>query len=339
MAQNERTRQQTPNKATGVQPVNTTHAEAERSEVVEVIPEMVEHRGPGQPRQGGLQNASPQAEKHYTAAAEQMTGPEFFILGPLGNELCEAAMKFARENRGLPRLNVILETYGGDPDFTFNSAVILRESCDKLVVYVPRRAKSAGTLFCLAADEIVLFLGSELGPLDSQVQDPRESTQTISALTGYRALATVANFLHDELETTAKQLIGAARASVSDALKFAIKFIDPMSRPLFEQINPLDLGAFGNALEVSNRYGRELLRRFGKQEKDKKVISAMLVRNYPSHTYVIDLHEATRIGLRARRPNTDETNRISSTYVILKKELALRSYYGLLQDLDLGADK
>ena len=78
----------------------------------------------------------------------------------------------------------------------------------------------------------------------------------------------MANFLHNELEVTVRQLLSRAGTNLIESLKHAMQLITPMTRPLFEQVNPLDLGAFSNALDVSQKYGQELLARSGKQEKE-----------------------------------------------------------------------
>ncbi len=55
---------------------------------------------------------------------------------------------------------------------------------------MPWIAKSAGTLICLGADEILMPELSELGPLDSQITEEHEDdrSKTNSALNGFNAL-------------------------------------------------------------------------------------------------------------------------------------------------------
>ncbi|GEM_PF-5640360 len=69
-------------------------------------------------------------------------------------------------------LLIILETPGGDPQVVRNWVEIARERFKRLIVAVPGRAKSAGTLLCLAADEVWAGPGSEFGPIDPQVPVP-----------------------------------------------------------------------------------------------------------------------------------------------------------------------
>lgn len=66
-------------------------------------------------------------------------------------------------------LDVVLQTGGGDIDAAFILARLLRVRSRHLSIFVPIGAKSAGTLVCLAADEVVMSDHAELGPLDAQI--------------------------------------------------------------------------------------------------------------------------------------------------------------------------
>lgn len=257
-----------------------------------------------------------------------LDGPIFLICGRIDNALQIACLDFVKTQKGpVHKLNVFACSEGGDPDVAFNAVNILRSGSERLAVFVPDFAKSAATLFCLGADEIIMAVGSQLGPLDMQVPDPRNSPENISALSGYQALEAVANFLHNEIDVTVKQLYHKARTNISDSLSYAMKLVDSMARPLFEQVNPLDLGRFSNSLEVSERYGRELLCRYQqKPEKDANKMVSRLVRNYPSHSFVIDLPEAQKIGLNARTPNADESKIMDAIYKRLLNNSTLQKH-------------
>lgn len=67
------------------------------------------------------------------------------------------------------RLDVVLSTTGGSVSSGRQLALLLREYADHVSVLVPRRARSAGTLVCLSADELVLDPLGELSPVDSNM--------------------------------------------------------------------------------------------------------------------------------------------------------------------------
>ena len=62
--------------------------------------------------------------------------------------------------------DLMLETNGGSTDATEKLVALLRTRAPDLRVIVPRRAKSNGTLLAHAANEILMGVASELGPID-----------------------------------------------------------------------------------------------------------------------------------------------------------------------------
>jgi ClpP class serine protease len=66
-------------------------------------------------------------------------------------------------------LDVLLQSPGGDIDSAEKLVYMIRERVASLRILVVERAKSAGTLIALAADEILMSSTSELGPIDPQV--------------------------------------------------------------------------------------------------------------------------------------------------------------------------
>jgi len=66
-------------------------------------------------------------------------------------------------------LHVMLSTPGGDGETAIRLVRQAQSRCNKLTVIVPDRAKSAGTLFVLGADQIYMGPTSDLGPVDPQI--------------------------------------------------------------------------------------------------------------------------------------------------------------------------
>lgn len=81
-------------------------------------------------------------------------------------------IELLRDARGAPS-DLLLETNGGATDDTEKLASILRAAAPDLRVVVPRRAKSNGTLLALAAGQIVMGMGAELGPMDPLLPSPQ----------------------------------------------------------------------------------------------------------------------------------------------------------------------
>ena len=66
-------------------------------------------------------------------------------------------------------LILILETPGGFAEVVEDIVCLIRKKYDYFQVIIPGYAKSAGTIFAMAADEILMGTTSALGPIDAQV--------------------------------------------------------------------------------------------------------------------------------------------------------------------------
>lgn len=66
-------------------------------------------------------------------------------------------------------IDIILETPGGLAEVVEDLVKLIRSRFDKVGIIVPGMAKSAGTIFTMAADEILMGATSELGPIDAQI--------------------------------------------------------------------------------------------------------------------------------------------------------------------------
>ena len=66
-------------------------------------------------------------------------------------------------------LAIILHTPGGIVETVERMVQIIRNFYKKVIVIVPDSAMSAGTVFTLSADEIMMDYFSQLGPIDPQI--------------------------------------------------------------------------------------------------------------------------------------------------------------------------
>lgn len=69
-------------------------------------------------------------------------------------------------------LHLMLHSPGGDGETAVRLARAAQARCDRLSVIVPDRAKSAGTLLAMGANQILMGPTSDLGPVDPQLQFP-----------------------------------------------------------------------------------------------------------------------------------------------------------------------
>lgn len=75
-------------------------------------------------------------------------------------------LSFVKSNS---KLDIIIETPGGIAETVEDIVHVLRAKFEHLGIIIPGSAKSAGTIFAMAGDEILMGNSSALGPIDAQV--------------------------------------------------------------------------------------------------------------------------------------------------------------------------
>jgi hypothetical protein len=232
------------------------------------------------------------------------------LIGPDDpGESTEFLVQLACENRfGFPRrepdqtINIILDSVGGALDSAFRTVLFLSRYASQLNVFVPRKAKSASTLIAVGANTLFMSPFGELGPLDTQIRDPRNPTDYISALDCYQSVDYVREFGFSTLSQALKQLAAVTQGkllltdSVNAAAQFAIGSITPM----LSQTRSLDFGAWGRSLKMGERYAQILIKRAASQTEQGKAdqIASRLVYGYTHHRFPIDITEAGAMGLQ-----------------------------------------
>ncbi len=83
----------------------------------------------------------------------------------------QAMMEVCKDLRS-GMLDLILHTPGGSPEAVDSVVRYLRKSFQHIRAFVPVAAMSAGTMWALAANEIVMGKHSQLGPIDPQIAVP-----------------------------------------------------------------------------------------------------------------------------------------------------------------------
>ena len=196
----------------------------------------------------------------------------------------------------------IVATRGGDPHAAYRIARFLRRSYKDLGVYVPGLCKSAGTLVCIGASELVIGETGELGPIDVQVREQNELFEYRSGLAIPQAL----DFLQSKMVASLRQVLvaltvgrglGAERAS-----QIAVNTVVGIFGPIYGKIDPAALGEITRELVVAQDYALRL----GGNLRPKALEE--LVWSYSSHDFVIDSEEAARLFKKVRQPTPDEAD-------------------------------
>ena len=87
-----------------------------------------------------------------------------------------------------PAVAVILDTPGGIVEVVERMVATLRSNYGDVTVIVPDRAMSAGTIFALSADRIMMDYFSCLGPIDPQIEKEDKLVPALSYLNQFERL-------------------------------------------------------------------------------------------------------------------------------------------------------
>jgi Serine dehydrogenase proteinase len=243
-----------------------------------------------------------------------LAGP---LVSPLGNEDSSTENAVARCCTGrfgypaqptVQTIDVVLDTYGGSLDSAFKTVLFLSRFAERIRIFVPRRAKSAGTLIAIGAHELYMSPFAELGPLDTQIVDPRNPTELVSALDCYQSVDYVRAFGLATLRRTLVVLAKEMQTGIplSELVNTAEHLSTGSITSMLSQIRALDFGGWGRTLKIGELYAKSLLTRVGYTQAEAGRIASQLVYGYTHHPFPIDLNEAARIGLRPHQMDEQE---------------------------------
>lgn len=121
-------------------------------------------------------------------------------------------------------VDLIIETPGGVAETVEDMVELIRSKHEKLGVIIPGSAKSAGTIFAMAGDEILMSDTSSLGPIDAQIIANGKRFSADAFLDGLRKIK-------EEIAVTGK--------------------LNPAYIPMLQNISPGEIQHFENAQNFS----------------------------------------------------------------------------------------
>jgi hypothetical protein len=239
-----------------------------------------------------------------------------------GGHICDSMIWQTLSERdkfqNLGTLELLLHTPGGSADIAYQVVRFLRRHCKTLNIIVPLLAKSAGTLMCLGADAIYMGELGELGPIDVQISDPIEKgPKSISPLDEFKSAEFLRDYAVEILDIFTLLIVRRSGMSLKESLHESLHFTTEIMRPLYEQLDPLEIGEYKRALAIGEEYGDRLLAMT--KNPHRKLISQALLSKYPSHGFVIDRVEARTLGLPVHAlDSAQETMFLSALTSILR---------------------
>lgn len=236
-------------------------------------------------------------------AAEKDTDV-FGYAGPIdraGYERVCDAIPASRRSKAL----LYLCTSGGDPNagYRIARAFIHNYGAENFRVAIPTDCKSAGTLICIGATQLVMFDSGELGPLDVQFQKQDEIFQQSSGLDILRGMTHLENGALQTFNQYLMDINGGSGLSTKTASEIASNLVIGLYNPIFGQVDPIKLGEMRAALQIAHHYGTRLNEKSGILKADSL---RKLINEYPTHGFVIDRAEARTLFERVVPPTDNE---------------------------------
>lgn len=222
-------------------------------------------------------------------------------------------------------IDIILETPGGMAEVVEDIVHLVRKKYNHVGIIIPGSAKSAGTIFSMAGDEILMGPSSSLGPIDAQIitNNKRYSAE---------AFLTWMNKIKEEVETT-KKLNGAYL-------------------PMLSNLSPGEIQNCENAQNFSQKLVTQWLSKYKFQDWDKhssngepvtqsekeqraKEIAAKLCNHSDWLTHgrsiKIEDFQEMRLKITDYSKNADLNEAITRYYTLLRMTLESTNMYKLFE--------
>lgn len=199
---------------------------------------------------------------------------------------------------------IVINSPGGEIYSAVKLVDLIRARWQDVTYVIPYRAKSAATLMSLSANNIVMGVLSELGPLDLPYEHPHLEGQNISANDVVGSIESLQklslNFAIQQVGTTLRNVVKMSRY---DAVKLALDYSKELVNPIMAKEDPRIYAVCLRLLAIATIYGKEFLEKYMFNPvvtggPDPSAIVHKLVHEYPDHGFSIRREEARRIGLK-----------------------------------------
>lgn len=192
----------------------------------------------------------------------------------------------------VPKLSLLLDTYGGQTAAAWRLINLVRSFCDELEIIIPTKAMSAGTLMSIGADRIVMTKQAALGPIDP-------------SLSGHSLAPLVRNQMGEEVPVAVSA--EAIRGYIDEVTK---DLADPAGRAqvwmqLATMVHPVVLGEIFRLGGQIRSMAAKLISAQVKDEEKQKEIIQMLCSDSGSHDYTINRRQASEMGLNIEKPSAE----------------------------------
>jgi hypothetical protein len=235
-----------------------------------------------------IKEAVTNLEKARKSTIVSYVGAETSLIGPEDSPALVDTIEMVLPETGrIEKLDLFLNSPGGFIESAYKIVRICKEYSQQFNVIVPFAAKSAATVICLGANEIVMTSLAELGPIDPIIQHPYKPEIRVPA----RAIKDFFAFL--------------SATETGDKIKLDPTFKSQMAAVL----DPYLIGSYQTALQSSKQIAELLLSQGPLKDNPTKLTEAVhsLTEQYYSHRFAIDRQMARDLGLNVLTAESDKS--------------------------------
>lgn len=221
-------------------------------------------------------------------------------------EMVLEAIKSRKQASNKPnKLIFILATPGGLPDVAYRMSRVIQSTYETSHALVGGWCKSAGTLFLIGANSIVMNDNAELGPLDIQLAKRDEINERDSGLVIDEALDNMQHYAYGFFNSFLRQIKHTSQGMVTlrMASEISANITKGLFEPIYRQIDPQKIGEVARSMAIGEAYGRRLNL---KPKNLRQNALQNLLSGYPSHGFVIDREEAKLLFKSVKEPTPEE---------------------------------
>lgn len=215
------------------------------------------------------------------------------------------------------KISVLLYTRGGDTMAAWSLINLIKQFCDEYEVIVPSKARSAGTLICLGAKNVVMTKQATLGPIDPSLNSPLNPQNPTFPQNSQARVPVSVESIKGYFEYARQEL------SIDNQADLTKIFLD-----LSQQVHPIVIGnVFRSRTQIVMLAEKLLSEHFDDKDKIKNIIS-FLCSESGSHDYPIYKREArNNLGLNIETPSQEFYGSIKTIYDSIIEELEINKIF------------
>lgn len=193
-------------------------------------------------------------------------------------------------------LDVLIHCYGGDANASYRVGQILHDFAKKIVFLVPFHATSGATIVCLGGQEIRLAAYAALSPIDIRIGDIE-----LASIDSFKQFAIECR---RDVEGVLDENDSERTTDVESALLCE----------MVEQDTALGIGELYRLSTLTGHYAFRLMYDYMFSEDSNRQaiaqrIADALLRQFPSHSFVLDYHMSELIELPVKEMSEEESDK------------------------------